>query len=335
MRKMVLICLLWMLGGVCAIAQTSLTTPNYHVPIHGHGRYITTPQGRIYYETEGHGSPIVLVAGGPGGSHAAFHPWFSRLAAHHRVIYFDNLGRGRSDRLRDPKKYTIERDIEDIEALRVALKLKTITLLGQSYGGMPALAYALKYPELTDHLILSDTILGAKGFQQNIDSCNHEASTRFPETWKKLTAMRAKSIKTGSELYEKLYSKPTDDLYWYHPENDAKIFRSGEKIDDLNNAIYYAMVGDDPEWIVGGTIKGYDPRPEMKNLAIPTLICVGRFDRVALPEIAQEIKDVLPAHTSQLVVFERSGHYPWIEEADRYFKIVSTFLDGSHHAQKL
>ena len=185
MRKMVLICLLWMLGGVCAIAQTSLTTPNYHVPIHGHGRYITTPQGRIYYETEGHGPPIVLVAGGPGGSHAAFHPWFSRLAAHHRVIYFDNLGRGRSDRLRDPKKYTIERDIEDIEALRVALKLKTITLLGQSYGGMPALAYALKYPELTDHLILSDTILGAKGFQQKYRQLQSRSVDPLPRNLEK------------------------------------------------------------------------------------------------------------------------------------------------------
>jgi len=334
MKKLTLICLLWVFGGACAMAQTPAKTPNYDVPLHGHGHTLATPQGRIYYETEGQGPPIVMVAGGPGGSHAAFHPWFSKLAAHHQVIYFDNLGRGRSDRLADPKNYTIERDTDDIEVLRVALKLNTITLLGQSYGGMPALAYALKYPGHTDHLILSDTILGAKGFQQNIDNCNREASTRFPEVWKKLTAMRAQGVKTGSDGYEDLYSKPTDDLYWYHPENDAKMFHSGDKVDDLNNAIYFAMVGDDPEWIVGGTMKGYNPRPLMKTLAVPTLICVGRFDRVALPEIAQEIKDDLPAQTSQLVVFERSGHYPWIEESDRYFETVSTFLDGSHHAQK-
>ena len=112
------------------------------------------------------------------------------------------------------------------------------------------------------------------------------------------------------------------------------MFRSGDKVDGLNNAIYFAMVGDDPEWRVGGTMKGYDPRPKMKNLTVPTLICVGRFDRVALPEIAQEIKDDLPAHSSQLAVFEHSGHYPWIEESGRYFDTVLAFLDGSDHAQK-
>ena len=56
--------------------------------------------------------------------------------------------------------------------------------------------------------------------------------------------------------------------------------------------------------------------------------------RIALPEIAEEIKDYLPAQTSQLVVIERSGHYPWIDESDRYFETVSAFLDGNHHAQK-
>src|SRR4051794_38907193 len=65
------------------------------VPIHGNGDYVASPDGRIYYEREGEGPPIVLVAGGPGGSHASFHPWFSRLADAHTVIYFDNIGRGR------------------------------------------------------------------------------------------------------------------------------------------------------------------------------------------------------------------------------------------------
>ncbi len=200
---------LWILGltlAGSAFAQAPPSpTPNYDVPIHGHGQYLQTPQGRLYYETEGHGPAIILVAGGPGGSHASFHPWFSRLADHHTVVYFDNLGRGRSDRLVDPKQYTVERDADDIEALRTALKLDTITVLGHSYGGMPALAYALKYPAHIDHLILSDTLHSADGFQQNIDNCNREAAAQFPEVWEKLTAMRANGVKTGSDAYEDLY----------------------------------------------------------------------------------------------------------------------------------
>ena len=329
--------LLWLwLAGLALSASVSAQTakPNYDVPLHGHGQYIATPQGRLYYEREGQGPPVVLIAGGPGGSHASFHPWFSRLAPSHTVIYFDNLGRGRSGRLADPKGYTVERDADDIESLRRALGFKTITVLGHSYGGMPALAYALKYPQHTDHLILSDTLHSADGFQQNIDNCNREAATRFPEIWEKLTAMRARGVKTGSDAYENLYGMATDDLYWYNPENAAKLYHSGDKADRLNFDIYLAMIGDDPEWTVGGTMKGYDPRPQMKTLRVPTLICVGRFDRVALPKVAQEIKDALPPQSARLVIFEHSGHRPWVEETDRYFQTVTAFLDGEPDAQK-
>ena len=319
---------LWIaiLVGVSVSAQTP--KPNYDVPLHGHGQYIATRQGRLYYEREGHGPPVVLVAGGPGGGHTSFHPWFSRLAASHTVIYFDNIGRGRSDRLKDPSGYTVERDADDIEALRRALGFETITVLGHSYGGMPALAYALKYPQHINHLILSDTLLNADTFQQNIDNCNREAAARFPDVWAKLTALRARGVKTGSEEYEDLYGGTTADLYWFNPDNAAKLYHSGDKTAALNFDVYRAMIGDDPEWIVGGTMKGYDPSPRMKGLAVPTLVCVGRFDRVAFPKIAQEIKDALPPASSRLVVFERSGHRPWVEEADLYFQTVSTFLDG-------
>ena len=167
-------------------APAALPTPPAVAPflaaLHGHGRYVPTPDGRLYYESEGKGSPVVLVAGGPGGSHASFHPWFSRLAAEHTVIYFDNIGRGRSDRLKNPKRYTVERDADDIEALRKALGYRKISVLGHSYGGMPALAYALKYPTHCARLVLSDTLDSADAWQQNIDSCNFNSSTRFPKS---------------------------------------------------------------------------------------------------------------------------------------------------------
>jgi proline iminopeptidase len=300
--------------------------PNYEVPIHGHGSYVSTPQGRIYYETEGHGPAIILVAGGPGGSHASFHPWFSRLAVDHTVVYFDNLGRGRSDRLADPSKYTVWRDADDIEALRSALGFDRITVLGHSYGGMPAVAYAVRYGAHLDRLILSDTLHSAEGFQENIDSCNFNARTRFPEVWEKLMAMRRQGVKTGTEAYEDLYGTATDDLYWYDPANAAKMFHSGDPADGANGAIYLAMLGNDPEWVVGGTMKSFDPRRQMRTITAPTLVCVGRYDRVATPKVALELSRLIP--NARLVVFEKSGHRPWVEETDAYFTTVTGFLDG-------
>ncbi|MBC8101229.1 MAG: alpha/beta fold hydrolase [Cytophagales bacterium] len=302
--------------------------PNYDVPLHGNGAFIPTPKGRIYYEKEGQGPLLILVAGGPGGGHTSFHPWFNRLAKTHTVVYFDNLGRGRSDRLQDPKQYTVERDADDIESLRIALKADKIAVLGHSYGGMPALAYALKYPAHLDRLILSDTLHSADGFQQNIDNCNREAQTRFPEVWEKLMALRKTGVKSSAAEYGEIYSTPTDDLYWYDTTNAARMFRANDPPGTgFNNAVYLAMLGDDPEWKVGGTMKAYDPRPRMKTLAgLPTLICVGRSDRVATPGIAWELNRLIPA--SRLVIFEKSGHRPWVEESDRYFQTVSAFLSG-------
>jgi len=298
--------------------------------IHGKGQFAPSKFGKIYYETEGSGSPVFLVAGGPGSSHASFHPWFSRLAAEHTVVYLDNIGRGRSDRLvpQRSSEYTVERDAEDIEALRIALGYDRISVIGHSYGGMPALAYALKYPQHVSRLVLSDTLLNAQSWQQNIDSVNFTARNQFPEIWEQLMQLRKHGVKSGADEYGDLYGKTELDIYWRDPDMESQLYRSGDKADASNSDVYLSFIGDDPEWQVGGTMKRYDPRSRMQSLAVPTLVCVGRYDRVGTPKIAGEIKAALPAASSRLVVFERSGHRPWVEETDAYFSLLKDFFSA-------
>ncbi|AIY39469.1 Alpha/beta hydrolase fold [Collimonas arenae] len=298
------------------------------IEMHGKGHYAPSKFGKIYYETEGSGPPVFLIAGGPGSSHASFHPWFSRLAAEHTVVYLDNIGRGRSDRLpaQRSSEYTVERDAEDIEALRTALGYDRISVIGHSYGGMPALAYALKYPQHVSRLVLSDTLLNAQSWQENIDSANFTARNQFPEIWEKLMQMRARGVKSGAPEYGDLYGETELDIYWRDPDMESKLYRSDDPADGSNSNVYLSFIGDDPEWQVGGTMKGYDPSPRMKNLTVPTLVFVGRYDRVGTPKIAGEIKAALPAASSKLVVFERSGHRPWVEESDAYFKLLKDFF---------
>ncbi len=320
---------------VSAVAQTSLETPaKSGIEIHGKGQFAPSKFGKIYYETEGSGSPVFLIAGGPGSSHASFHPWFSRLAAEHTVVYLDNIGRGRSDRL-DPQRasgYTVERDAEDIEALRIALGYERISVIGHSYGGMPALAYALKYPQHVSRLVLSDTLLNAQSWQQNIDSVNFTARNQFPEIWEQLMQLRTRGVKSSADEYGELYGKTELDIYWRDPDMESKLYRSGDPADASNSDVYLSFIGNDPEWQVGGTMKRYDPRSRMQSLTVPTLVCVGRYDRVGTPKIASEIKAALPAASSKLVVFERSGHRPWVEETDAYFNLLKDLFpieDGS------
>jgi proline iminopeptidase len=153
--------------------------------VHPPGAYVTVNGAKLWYESEGSGEALLLIPGGPGLAHY-FHPYFSVLANTVRVISFDPFGRGKSDRANSPNEYTFSRDVEDIEGLRMALGLGKIALLGHSYGGMVAQAYALRYPENVRKLILADTLFSAEMWQANNDNSNYETQNQYPEVWAKV-----------------------------------------------------------------------------------------------------------------------------------------------------
>jgi hypothetical protein len=98
---------------------------------HPAGAYAQVNGAKLWYETEGQGEPLVLVAGGPGDSHSEFHPFSSKLADRFQVIYFDALGVGKSDRAKARKEYKFAREVEDLEGLRKALGASRMNLLGE------------------------------------------------------------------------------------------------------------------------------------------------------------------------------------------------------------
>src|SRR5256712_12308730 len=108
----------------------------------------------IYYKILGRGEPLMIVHGGPGASHDYFLPYLLPLARRHKLIFIDERGSGRSEKLEDPAGYTIENMVEDVEANRQSLDLGKINLLGHSYGGAPAQAYALEYQSHPSRLTL-------------------------------------------------------------------------------------------------------------------------------------------------------------------------------------
>src|SRR3954454_3190671 len=100
--------------------------------------YVDANGVMIYYTSFGKGDPLVIVHGGPGASHDYFLPHLTPLARTNRLIFIDERGSGRSEKLEDVKQYTVERMVDDVEAVRVALGLGRINLLGHSYGGVLA-----------------------------------------------------------------------------------------------------------------------------------------------------------------------------------------------------
>jgi proline iminopeptidase len=287
------------------------------------GAYATVNGAKLWYEIKGSGDPVVLIPGGPGNSHIYLTPWFDELAKHHTVIYFDAFGRGNSDKAKDSTEYSFKRDVEDLEGLRKALGFDKWTVLGHSYGGMVAQAYALEYPNSVDKLILSDTFYSGEMWQENDDNSNNEIRNQYPEVWAKIEKLREEGYNSSSQEHQAAYSVPSGLLYFYDASNAGKM-----KADTgYSQQVYYTIVGYDGDFIIGSDIAKLDFRTKLKNLTMPVLIIEGRFDRVAVPRYSIKYKGYAPQ--AKFVMFEKSGHNPYLEEKDKYFELLNDFLQNS------
>ena len=92
----------------------------------------------------------------------------------------------------------------------------------------------------------------------------------------------------------------------------------------MNLNVYYQIVGVDGDFIIGGDIGKLDFRRDLKNLKMPILIVAGRYDRISDPRFAVKYKIYAPQ--AQFVMFEKSGHNPYVEENEKFFKVLNEFL---------
>ncbi|MES2274676.1 MAG: alpha/beta hydrolase [Bacteroidota bacterium] len=288
------------------------------------GKYVRVNGAKLWVVTVGEGDPIIFIAGGPGNAHPGLRSFDDLAQNHHQLIYFDGFGRGKSDTAQVLSEYTLNRDIEDIEGLRKALKLDKISVLGHSYGGVVAQGYAVKYPEHLSHLILANTFHSFIMWQENDDNSNREIKANFPDIWNELTRIRDKGAVSSDARHQEIYGRvPYGFLYAYNPSK----FEGNGKSDypnPNNTKLYYQMVGKDGDFIVGSDIGTFDYRKQLKDLKMPVLIIAGRYDRVAVPYMMVKFKQYCPQ--AEFVMFEHSGHNPQVEEPVREFSVINAFL---------
>ena len=288
---------------------------------------VPTPDGLIYVEWEGDpsGRLVVLAGGGPGVGHDHYHPWFSRLATAGSVVYFDYSGCGRSERLEGSREYSIGLFAENIEAVRQHMESDSIDLIGLSFGGLPAVAYALRYPGSVRRLVLSNAQISAESWQRtNIDGVNLELQRLFPEEWRQILRLRESGVRSLDPEYQSLVARVLPDLEWVDPRGHPPLEQPSEG--GFEERVYSSVIGADPEWIVDGTLRDYDPLPRLQEIDAPTLVISGRYDRLTPPSVAQAIFEGLAPDRRRLEIFERSAHRPWAEQPDEYFEVVDRFL---------
>src|SRR6185437_8657696 len=230
MKKIILLLVVFLFGA-------TLYAQNYPSS-YTDGKYITVNGAKLWVVLVGHGDPIIIIPGGPGGSHLGYRV-FDTLAKDNEIIYYDAFGRGKSDTAKDVKEYTLERDIEDVEGLRKALHFDKLNVLGHSYGGLVAQGYALKYPEHVNHLILANTFHSYLMWQANDDNSNHEIKTNYPEVWDSLMIIREAGAVSSDPEHQRIYSKvPYGFLYAYNPDNFLSRGRKPYP-NPFNSKLYY------------------------------------------------------------------------------------------------
>lgn len=278
---------------------------------------VTVEQGyQIWYRRIGDtGIPVLILHGGPGAGHDYLEP-LEGLATDRPVIFYDQLGCGRSDQPDDRNLWQIERFVAEIDTVRIALGLDRVHLLGQSWGGWLAIEYMLTRPSGIASLVLASTSASVPQFVAEASRLKAELPMETRETMKRYE--EAKDFRNPE------YEAATMVFYQNYlcrlSEWPDCIMRSIANLD--GNAVYETMNGPN-EFMVVGNLKKWDRTDRLEEISVPTLITVGRYDELT-PACAETLHQGIAE--SRLVVFEESAHEAHIEETDRYLKVVSDFL---------
>jgi proline-specific peptidase len=276
---------------------------------------------RTWYRDSGpeQSIPLVCLHGGPGSTHWYFEPLQELAREGRRVVVYDQLGCGNSDRPDDDDLWTVETFAEELDTLRDALGLERIHLLGTSWGSMLAQEYVLR---------------GARG----LVSLTLNSPPTASSTW----AAEAARLKDElPEQHRRAFDELADDPE--HPDYVAaeeefwrrhiclldpapEFVRRGRE--ERGKDVYRVLWGRS-EWNPDGRLRDWDVRDRLSEIDVPTLITSGRYDECT-PKLAEEAQRLIPG--SERVLFEESSHMAFVEEPERFRAVLADFLERAEAA---
>lgn len=259
--------------------------------------------------------PLLCLHGGPGATHHYLEPLQAMARTGRRVIFYDQLGCGQSDQPDDPSMWTVELFIDEINVVRQTLGLERIHLLGQSWGGMLAMEYMLTKPAGVASLTVASS---PASMIQWVQEANRLREALPPEVQQTLLKHEAEGT-TDDPAYQEAML----EFYYRHvcrivpfPDYVQRTF------EQMGQQVYNTMNGPS-EFHVVGTLKNWDIRHRLGEIAVPTLVTSGRHDE-ATPLIAGTVHEGIPR--SEWVIFEESSHMAHAEEQTRYMQVLDDFL---------
>lgn len=273
----------------------------------------------LYFDVDGMGlapagdalaeRPVLfLLHGGPGGDHSSFKTQVAALRDTAQLVYLDHRGSGRSSPA-DPETYTLDENIDDVEALREHLGLERISILGASYGGMVAQGYAIRYPRRLANLLLVATSpsyrfledakanLRQRGTEEQIRVCGWLWDGAF---------------QSEEQLYE--YYQAMGPMYstTFDPQKFEQGWKRGiRNFEQLNRGF-------------AGFLRTFDYIDQLATISCPTLVIAGAHDWICPPDHSRLIAEKIPR--AHLKIFANSAHAIAQDEPEAFLAAVRGFL---------
>jgi proline iminopeptidase len=288
--------------------------------------YVVSADGvKIFYKVVGSGPELIAVHGGPGNTLNSILADLEPLAKDHTIIYYDQRGNGRSDLIRDRDKLSISKHIADLEAIREHFKLKKVTLLGNSWGGLLISFYAAAHPDRIDRLILHDPaepnreflVEAADEVQARIRSHYDEPQRKRwpivsnPQTW--MNAKNPRAIcREFFALILPIYVAQVGSLTRFRGDVCAGSDEAVRQQQYINQQVWRSL-GD------------YNILPQLKAVQAPVLVIHGAADPIPVRSSEAWASNYPNA---RLLLIKNAGHLSHVETPETFFPAVETFLNG-------
>ena len=261
----------------------------------------------LFTRSVGDGPDVIVMHGGPGAQHDYLLPQFDALAQGRRLRYYDQRGGGKSQVSRETEVGWRDQ-AADLDALISLWSTEPATLLGYSWGGLLALLFASEHPERVGRLALVSAAPVHAG-------ARHEFQQRLSERMAAPEIVRARDELRQSGLREsdpEAYRKRAFELsvagYFAHPARARGL--TPFRVTGRTQQAVWSSVGD------------HDIRDQLASLSVPALMLHGQHDAIPVSS-AEETASLLGA---ELVIFEHSGHVPYVEEPHKFVAVLDAFL---------
>jgi proline iminopeptidase len=290
---------------------------------------INTPKGTFHVWTKRIGNnptmKLLLLHGGPGVTHEYFEAFDSYMpAAGVEYYYYDQLGSYYSDQPDEPALWEVPRFVDEVEQVRQALHLDrdNFYLLGQSWGGILAIEYALKYQQHLKGLVISNMMSSIPAYQEYavnvlMPSMDQKALAEIKqlEAAGKYEDPRYMALLIPNHYTQHILRMPADQ--WPDPVNRA--------FKHINNAVYIPMQGPS-ELGASGKLAKWDRSADLKNISVPTLVIGAKYDSMDPKHMEWMAKQV---QKGRYLFCPNGSHLAEYDDQQTYFDGLIRFITGT------